>query len=173
MVLIHYFEYFDIGGTPEQARRIIDQNRRNKEKAAWEAKNLKRKEQRELDNQCKLSIIHSIILYYFSNINFQYKAALAMPILTPSPSAIFEIGAYVRAVADTAPGMHPKHSEGVRGQVTQVDIEGERTRINRMGLVLIQHLVIYILYLLINRLYLLTPASPGANHTIHRSRLTY
>ena len=70
MVLIHYFEYFDIGGTPEQARRIIDQNKRNKEKAAREAICLKLKEKRELDKQGKLSIIHSIIIYYFSNFNF-------------------------------------------------------------------------------------------------------
>ena len=35
----------------------------------------------------------------------------------------------MRAIADTTPGMHPKHSEDVRGQVTQVDIEGGRTRI--------------------------------------------
>jgi len=56
-----------------------------------------------------------------------------MPILTPSPSAKFEIGAYVRAIADTTPGMHPKHSEGVRGQVTQVDIEGGRTRFKPNG----------------------------------------
>jgi len=35
----------------------------------------------------------------------------------------------VRAIADTTPGMHPKHSEDVRGQVTLVDIEGGRTRI--------------------------------------------
>ena len=56
-----------------------------------------------------------------------------MPILTPSPSVIFEIGAYVRAIADTTPGMHPKHSEHVRGQVTQVDIEGGRTRIKSNG----------------------------------------
>jgi len=56
-----------------------------------------------------------------------------MPILTPSPSAKFEIGAYVRAIADTTPGMHPKHSEDVRGQVTQVDIEGGRTRIQSNG----------------------------------------
>jgi hypothetical protein len=118
MVLIHYFEYFDIGGTPEQARRIIDQNTRNNEKAAKEANNLKKIEKRDLDKQGKPSMIHSIIFYYFSDINFQYKAAQAMPILTHSPSAIFEIGAYVRAIADTTPGMHPKHSEDVRGQVT-------------------------------------------------------
>ena len=54
----------------DQALRVLDQNRRNNKKAAWEAKNLKRKEQRELDKQGKPSIIHSIILYYFSNINF-------------------------------------------------------------------------------------------------------
>ena len=35
----------------------------------------------------------------------------------------------MRAIADTTPGMHPKHSEDVRGQVTLVDIEGGRTRI--------------------------------------------
>jgi hypothetical protein len=52
-----------------------------------------------------------------------------MPLLTYSPLAIFEIGAYVRAVASTTHGMHPKHSEDVRGQVTLVDIEGGRTRI--------------------------------------------
>jgi hypothetical protein len=52
-----------------------------------------------------------------------------MPILTPPPSAKFEIGAYVSAIADTTPGMHPKYSEDVQRQVTQVDIEGGRTRI--------------------------------------------
>ena len=52
-----------------------------------------------------------------------------MPILTHSSSAKFEIGAYVRVIADTTPGMHLKHSENVRGQVTQVDIEGGRIRI--------------------------------------------
>ena len=35
----------------------------------------------------------------------------------------------MRVIADTTPGMHPKHSEDVRGQVTLVDIEGGRTRI--------------------------------------------
>ena len=35
----------------------------------------------------------------------------------------------MRAIADKTPGMHPKHSEDFRGQVTQVDIEGGRTRI--------------------------------------------
>ena len=54
----------------DQAQRVLDQNRRNKEKEAREANNLKKKEKRELDKQCKLSIIDSIILYYFSNINF-------------------------------------------------------------------------------------------------------
>jgi hypothetical protein len=56
-----------------------------------------------------------------------------MPILTHSPSAIFEIGAYVRAVDDTTPDMHPKQSEDVRVQVTQVDIEGGRTRMKSNG----------------------------------------
>jgi hypothetical protein len=56
-----------------------------------------------------------------------------MPILTHSPSAIFEIGAFVRVVADTTPGMHPKHSEDVLGHVVQVDIEGGRTRIQSNG----------------------------------------
>ena len=70
MVLIHYFEYFVIGGTPEQARRIMDQNTRNKEKEAREAICLKLKEKRELDKQGKPSIIHSIVLYYFSNMNY-------------------------------------------------------------------------------------------------------
>ena len=56
-----------------------------------------------------------------------------MPILTPPPSAIFEIGAYVRAIADTSPGMHPKHLEDVRGQVVQVDIEGGRKIIKSNG----------------------------------------
>ena len=56
-----------------------------------------------------------------------------MPILTPPPSAIFEIGAYVRAIADTTPGMHPKHSEDVQGQVTLVDIERGRTGIQSNG----------------------------------------
>ena len=54
----------------DQAQRVLDQNRRNNEKAAKEANNLKKKEKRELDKQGKPSIIHSIILYYFSNINF-------------------------------------------------------------------------------------------------------
>ena len=113
----------------DQAQRVLDQNRRNKEKAAKAAKYLKLKEKRELVKQSKPSIIHSIILYYFSNMNIKYKAAQAMPILTHSPSAIFEIGAYVRAIADTTPGMHPNHSEDVRGQVVQVDIEGGLIRI--------------------------------------------
>jgi len=95
----------------KEAQRVLDQNRRNKEKEAREAICLKLKEKRELDKQ----------------------AAQAMPILTPSPSATFEIGAYVRAIADTTLGMHPKHSEDVRGQVTQVDIEGGRTRIQSNG----------------------------------------
>ena len=56
-----------------------------------------------------------------------------MPLLTYSPLAKFEIGAYVRAIADTTPGMHPKHSEDVQGQVVQVDIEGGRTRIQSNG----------------------------------------
>ena len=56
-----------------------------------------------------------------------------MPILTPSPTATFEIGAYVSAIADTTPGMHPKHSEDVRGQVTQVDTEGGWTGTQSSG----------------------------------------
>ena len=54
----------------DQAQRVLDQNRRNKEKEVKEAKNLKRNEKRELDKQGKLSILYSIIIYYFSNINF-------------------------------------------------------------------------------------------------------
>ena len=53
-----------------QAHNVLRQESRNKVKAAKEAKKLKRKEKRELDKQGKPSIIHSIILYYFSNMNY-------------------------------------------------------------------------------------------------------
>jgi len=53
-----------------KARNAQRQNRRNKEKAAKAANNLKKKEKRELDKQGKLSILYSIIIYYFSNFNF-------------------------------------------------------------------------------------------------------
>lgn len=68
MVLIHYFKYWRC---PCLAlTTFCGRKSRNKVKASWEAKNLKRQEKRELDKQGKPSIIHSIILYYFSNINF-------------------------------------------------------------------------------------------------------
>ena len=53
-----------------QAHRAAMQILRNKEKEAREAICLKLKEKRELDKQGKPSIIHSIILYYFSNMNY-------------------------------------------------------------------------------------------------------
>ena len=53
-----------------QAFRIEQINRRIKEKAANAAVCLKLKEKRELDKQGKPSMLHSIVLYYFSNFNF-------------------------------------------------------------------------------------------------------
>ena len=96
-----------------------------------------------------------------------------MPILTPPPSAIFEIGAYVRAIADTTPDMHPKHSENVRGQVTQVDIEGGRTRIKSNGTFAYTTLGnIHILF--INQPILFTNICLSrGEHTIHRYRPAY
>jgi hypothetical protein len=46
------------------------QNRRKLEKAAKEAHDLKRRQAYQMSKQSEPSSIHSIILYYFSNINF-------------------------------------------------------------------------------------------------------